>query len=174
MKKIISCLASALVIASFTQSCKKHAEEHGTNSIQTINATLDMNKTYQLDLGDIPNPNALKITQQAAHFSISQTEHSINSENVFYQYTPQLNYSGSDQVTIVVAKEKEHHGKCEHKDHPEYKEHHECNKGHHHEGCKHHHDDDDDDDNTTTYIIKFNVVNTTASPMLNNKAGISN
>lgn len=156
MKKSISFLTIALAGMLFITSCQKHHK--GTHATQTINATVEMNKPYQFDMGNVSKREAAKITEQAKHFTVSETSDVNGEGHTVYNYMPAMNYTGTDEVSITIAEG--HHGCANHDQNA-------CG-GNGGGGCKHHDDDDDDDDNTTTYIIKINVTRATtpANPLL--------
>ncbi|MBS1638246.1 MAG: hypothetical protein JST26_20200 [Bacteroidetes bacterium] len=156
MKKISFLFTAFVSAAVLFTACGKHHK--ATHSTQTVNATVDMNKSYQFDLGTVSKKESARITEQAQHFSVSQTASVDGTEHMVYNYTPATNYTGTDQVTIEIA---EGHHQCG--------EHHEHHGGNcqHSGSCHHHHDnDDDDDDNTTTYIININVVRAATTPVV--------
>lgn len=153
MKKSISFLTIALAGMLFITSCQKHHK--GTHATQTINATVEMNKAYQFDMGNVSKRETAKITEQARHFTLSETSDVNGEGHTVYNYLPAMNYTGTDEVSITIAEG--HHGCANHDQHA-------CGNN----NCQHHDDDDDDDDNSTTYIIKITVTrsNTPTTPVL--------
>lgn len=156
-------LSFTLLIAGslFVTSCNKHHK--GTHSVQTINATVEENKSYQFDLGTVGPRESAEISQQAQHYSFSEISDVNGKGHFVYNYMPAFDYTGSDQVSIAVGAG----------NHP----HHECGQQGHGGNCQHHgcQHSDDDDCNSTTYVIKINVTRT-ANPSTSTaaaKAGVN-
>lgn len=139
-------LSFSLLIAGslFVASCNKHHK--GTHSVQTINASVEENKSYQFDLGTLAPRESAEITQQAQHYNFSETSDVNGNGHFVYNYMPSLNYTGTDQVSITVGAGHHHHD-CGGQPHG--------GGGCQHSGCQH--GDDDDCGNSTTYIIKITV-----------------
>lgn len=164
MKTRISLFSMLIAGSLFVASCNKHHK--GTHSVQTINATVDMNKSYQFDLGSVGPRESAEISQQAQHYNFSETSDVNGKGHFVYNYMPALNYTGTDQVSITVGAG--HHHDCGAQGH---------NGGCQHSGCQHsgcQHSDDDDCGNSTTYVIKINVTRAANSAnTASAKAGIN-
>lgn len=145
MKTRISLFSMLIAGSLFIASCNKHHK--GTHSVQNIDATVDMNKSYQFDLGTAGPRESAEISQQAQHYNFSETSDVNGKGHFVYNYMPALNYTGTDQVSITVGAG--HHHDCGGQPHG--------GGGCQHSGCQH---GDDDDCNTTTYVIKINVMRT--------------
>lgn len=99
MKRGIFILAILLLILTSTQSCKKDI------SNVTIYATINVNETYQYDLGNFGDEEGATISSQAIHFQISKIEIDTNSySKYYYTYIPAQNYIGADEVEITSAR----------------------------------------------------------------------
>lgn len=107
MKKYISLGAFALILSLAFVSCKKHGEREAKTNYQTVEIVLDMNKSYQYSFG-VPS-SELTITKQSDAFLVSQLDEI--SETVLFNYMPQTNFVGTDEVQITLGKEEheEHH-----------------------------------------------------------------
>ncbi len=104
MQKSIILLALAILVSFGFQSCRKTAPPVVEPTTTNINAQLKENQTYQFTLPantTIVNgkQQSYNITAPASHSSISLITTDA-SGNMVYQYTPGLNYIGSDFVTI--------------------------------------------------------------------------
>ncbi len=153
MKKSIILLAAAVLGIAGLQSCKK--EHHPPVPVTTdLNITLKQNEAYTFTLPANPTPIPYKITSQAGHYSISEVSKDA-SGNTVYLYTPALNYTGTDKVSVADTKD----GGPDH-----------GNGG----GCGHHHgghegnDGDEDDVQPNIVNINFTIgtgttTNTTAT-----------
>jgi len=144
MKKTIILLAVAVLGIAGLPSCKK--EKQPQPPITTnLNITLKQNQAYTFTMPANGTPLPYKITSQAAHYSISTVGKDANGNEV-YQYTPELNYTGTDKVTINNLKEEG--GSC-------------GNGGPHPHGgpCGGHHGNDHDEDDIQPNIvnISFNI-----------------
>lgn len=153
--KIKLTLSALVLISSMAfHSCKKH--EHGKTSYQTIDVTLDMNRSYQYSFVS-HNPH-LSITKQSQSFLVSELDNVTDVP--LFNYTPKENFVGIDEVQITAYEEEseQHDGKGEH--HPQGN----CQNhgGKHHDKNKH-----DDDDDKTIYTFKITVKQTIAAPIVN-------
>lgn len=144
-------LASTVILSlglSF-QSCKKPEKPAGQTSVQTIDIVLDMNKSYQYSFGT-PDTD-LSITKQSQAFLVSELNE-VN-ETVLFNYMPETNFVGTDEVYVTLGKQEmkhpEKHGPknpIKHLIRP--KKHHQCNKP---------------NMDKTIYIFRFTVKETIAT-----------
>lgn len=142
MKTRFSFFSLIITVLLFMASCHKHRK--AVHATHIVNATVEMNKPYQFDLGTLSKRESASITEQAIHYTISETDH-ITDEHMVYNYMPAMNYTGQDEAVVTIAQGEHHCGE------------HEGGNGCGYGQCKHE-DDDDQDDNTTTYIIKITVM----------------
>jgi hypothetical protein len=158
MKKVILASISILALGLSFQSCKKHDMPEPETKYQTIEIVLDENKAYQYNFGT--PASELTITKQSSAFLISQLDEA--SETVLFNYMPQTNFVGTDEVQITLGDEKnEHH---EHGNHPP-KPH---LFGHKKHTCDKH------EEGKTVYIFKFTInkveaTETTSQVVVNEK-----
>lgn len=145
MKKAILASISILPLILSFQSCKKHQEHEGKTNYQTIEIVLDMNKSYQYNFGT--PESKLEITKQSDAFLVSELDKV--SETVLFNYMPQTNFIGTDEVQITLANEEreEHHRDGNHP--PRIPLGHLFNHKKHE--CEEHEED------KTVYIFKFTV-----------------
>ncbi len=141
-------------LATSFSSCRKHHKK-GTTTYQTIDITLDENKSYQYNFGT--EQKGLSITQQSKSFLVSEIDQ-IN-EASFFKYMPSLNFVGSDEVQVTMKSgdndgDDDHHDGEEHHGNCQNHEHHNCNNSGHHD-CDAH--------NKTIYTFKFTVNKVTAA-----------
>ncbi len=136
MKKITGSLIIAVALVVATQSCKK--EDRDASTTKEIAVSLKANESYSYQIpqtGDADD--VMQITKQADHSLISKISPVANSENTLFEYTPALDFTGSDEVQVTNV------------------ENHNGNSGHSHNGnCsggKGHHD------GTTTYVFKITI-----------------
>jgi hypothetical protein len=140
MKKSIVLLALLATTAAILPSCTKE-ENHKPPITTTVNKDIADNESFTFILPHNSSENLYKSVRQAQHASVSLV--SIDAAgNDIYQYTPALDYNGSDRV--VVANEEEHgQSKCgNHGGSGKCGGHHNCSKG-----------KDNDQDN----IVIFNI-----------------
>jgi hypothetical protein len=140
MKNWISLPALALMISVLTSCCKIHPPQDAS---QTITATINKNQSFQFDLGTVENTEGISIIRQASHYSISQIESGCFTSDMHYTYTPAKDFTGSDEVTITLADEKEHA----------------CNGHHSRSGLflSGHHDKAAHEKKVNTYIFKITI-----------------
>jgi hypothetical protein len=136
------------VVTSIT-SCRKE-EKYSPPVVQNITANLKVNESYTFTLPSTDSKHPYTITTAAQHSSISLLNKGGNGNDI-YQYTPALNYSGSDFVSI--ANFDNHQGPqgngCQNGGG--------CGHGGHHGGC------DDDDGQQNIVNITFNVGTSTTA-----------
>ena len=91
-------------LTTLTQSCKKSSTSEPI--IQTINADIKVNQSYQLDLGGFSVEEDAGISKQATHFLVSSVSKysSGNFANIIYKYTPAANFVGKDEVELTITK----------------------------------------------------------------------
>ncbi len=101
MKKISFFSAILLGILAL-QSCSKESVHNMTVAApdNTINATISLNKTYQL----IFNSGEVNISKQASHFKVSQVEPGIANGSIVYKYAPADDFIGVDEVVLSITK----------------------------------------------------------------------
>ncbi len=104
MKKSILILIVAFGLTSFFQSCKKDSTIASDKN--KINVSLKVNQSYQYDLGGFGIEEGAGIATQASHFlvSIAYRDTSGMTPNIFYKYTPQANFVGTDSVILKSAR----------------------------------------------------------------------
>ncbi len=107
MKKSLIILIAFICFLFLNSSCEK--EEADVNVIVAVTLTPNQAYTYQIPkLGD--EDEQVQITKDAAHALISRISPVANSNTTLFEYTPALNYTGSDEV-VVSAVEKGRRGK---------------------------------------------------------------
>jgi len=132
MKKITILLLLIAPLALTISSCRKE----GKTVTKTINVQLNANESYSNRIPPGDADDMMQITSQAQHYSVSNVSFDPASGNSMFQYTPALNYTGTDEVDITNA-EGDHHGNG--------------HAGGGNCGGGHHHDDQ------TIYIYKINI-----------------
>ena len=143
MKKLIIVLVVAVLGIAGLQSCKKE-HNHQPPTVTNLNVTLKQNETYTFTLPANTTPKPYRITSQAGHYTVSLASKDA-SGNETYQYTPALNYTGTDKVTVEDTKAEG----CNGGNPPPPQNGGSCSGGHH----GHCGDDGDEDD------VKANIVN---------------
>ena len=101
MKKSIVLAALALIAIAGFQSCKKEKEPKQPQ-ITNVSITLKQNEAYTFTLPANTVKAPYKISSDASHSSVSLVSKDA-SGNAVYQYTPALNYTGTDNVTVSNA-----------------------------------------------------------------------
>jgi len=146
MKNTLSLLAFALATVLLLPACKKAETAPIT---KTINVSLHKNQSYTYSMpaqGDADD--VMSITQQAQHYSVSTITYTDNKTATPFNYTPALDYVGTDEVHVSITEGAHHEGS---------ESHHEGGAGHHdghHEGGDHgqcHHSEEPE----TNYIFKI-------------------
>lgn len=94
---------SAIFVFSIglSMSCEKNSptgESEITNQI--ITKTISENQSYQYDLGNFGDEEGVSITKQAIHFSKSELVRDVNTAKIIYNYTPNIDFIGSDEIEI--------------------------------------------------------------------------
>ena len=120
------------------QSCQK-AERVAALVEKTVNATLKVNESYTFTLPSNQSDDPYQITTQASHSSISELGKNTAGDMV-YNYTPALDFAGTDMVVITTVEET-HTGTCGNHDGHHDGEHHDDGDSTHVDG--EHHDDGD-------------------------------
>lgn len=97
--------ALCLFMGGLITSCEKNSptEENGVTN-QIINKTISKNQTFQYDLGNFGDEEGASITKQANHFSTSELVRNINTVKIIYNYTPTLDFVGTDEIQIRSAR----------------------------------------------------------------------
>ena len=122
-KKLILMLSISGLILVGTQSCRKKEGPPKPAIQETINVQLKVNEVYTFVLPENKRDDDYQISTNAAHAKISQLGKDA-SGNQIYQYTPVLDFAGTDQVIVSNDEElREHH------DHQGPPPHGGCNKG---------------------------------------------
>ena len=103
MKKMTLLFAAASVAMIGMQSCKKE-QNHKPPINESFDIQLKANEVYTFSLPKNKRDDAYEITTQSAHFSISEVGKDV-SGNRIYQYTPSLNYTGTDMVVVANVEE---------------------------------------------------------------------
>ena len=100
MKKSIIHLLIALFAITGFQSCKKDDVTVTTKTTVTdLAITLNQNESYQFILPANTTKQPYQITTAASNSSISLVNVDANG-NELYSYTPALDYTGTDKVTV--------------------------------------------------------------------------
>jgi hypothetical protein len=120
----------------FIASCEKKEDHEPVQNSKVIHVDLKQNEnySYQIPAGD--DADAMLISEQAQHALISKITPDA-AHNTLFEYTPSLNYTGSDEVRIATM-DGEYH---ENNDH-----------GHHHGNCQ-----GGKDLSEAGYIFKINI-----------------
>ena len=104
MKKLIftTLLGFGYMIAM--QSCQKEVIQNEIIKELTIDTTISVNSTFNLDLSGVYDPSkVVNIIQQAQHFSISRIDTVEDTNYPYYTYTSSLQSSGSDKIVLSVS-----------------------------------------------------------------------
>ena len=147
MKKMTLLLATASFAVIGMQSCKKEENDHKSPISETINVQLKANEAYTFTLPKNKRDDEYEITTHPSHSIISEVGRDASGSRI-YQYTPSLNYVGTDQVVVANPQEGEqdHDGNG-----PKPKHHHLLPPPHgHHGGC-----DGGEEDH---YIVTINFI----------------
>jgi hypothetical protein len=100
MKKITVILALMSTVLFLAPSCKKCDRDQQNQALtQTVTASINENTSYTFEVPASNNHNPFQIATQATNFKVSQIATTATG-SVVYQYTPTLNYVGSDQVIL--------------------------------------------------------------------------
>lgn len=144
MKNLTLLFTIALTISLFTSSCKKEDDKQNN---QVINVTINENANYTYTVPSTSQGGNYSISQQASHYLASTIANVSGTTSMTYNYTPALNYVGSD-VVVLSSSDSHHGGGCQHNQGGN------CN----HQGghCDHH-----DSDDNSTITININVVSST-------------
>jgi len=98
MKKFNFLALASLIVLTLSYSCRK--EHEGVTITKVINVSINANENYTYDIphaGDADD--VMQISKQAAHFLTSKLT-TASGGNALFEYTPQLNYSGTDEVVV--------------------------------------------------------------------------
>jgi hypothetical protein len=107
MKKTALILLSSIVLL-VSASCKK-TEVDVQPVTTTVSALLKTSETYTYTLPQNVSDDAFQITAPAGHSSMSQLTTNATG-NLVYQYTPAVDFTGTDNVVISTVEE-EHNDK---------------------------------------------------------------
>ncbi|HNF23823.1 MAG TPA: hypothetical protein PKV80_05115 [Leptospiraceae bacterium] len=69
---------------------------------KTVSVRILQNQKYTYDLGMFGDEEGASIQKQASHFSISEIER--EPEKAKYYYTPEKDFTGTDEVEIVIER----------------------------------------------------------------------
>ena len=111
MRKLFYFSAVLVGILSFQSCSKESASEmvQATPPANIINATIALNKTYQLTF----NSGDVNISKQASHFKVSQVEPGAENGSLVYKYAPAADYLGADEVVLSITQSyKTENGGC--------------------------------------------------------------
>jgi len=126
MKNIRNLIPVVIFVSFLCFSCEKD----GTSVTKVINVQLSSNESYSHAVPKGDDDDVMQFTKQADHSLKSEISPSGN--NVIFNYTPALDFTGTDEVKISNVEE--HHGNA-------------------HGGCSGHHHDDN-----VTYDFKISVI----------------
>lgn len=116
-KSIINLLIVFIAITSF-QSCKKEeATVTEKTTVTDLSITLKQNESYQFTLPANLAQREYQITFAAKNASISLVEQDASGNSV-YQYTPALDFVGTDNVTVENTMNTDCQEKTGNKPHP--------------------------------------------------------
>ena len=101
MKKLFSVFTMLFSLSFLAQSCQKTVENDNNNK-ETTTPTIKKNQSFQYEFGLIGLEDRLSISEQAKHFEISSLKRD-NKGKMIYNYTPNLNYVGTDDVEITLS-----------------------------------------------------------------------
>lgn len=101
MKALLFSVVCYLLVA--LTACRKEVPVKITKD--TIEVTLNLNETYNFDLGYPCVECGTRINKQASHYSVSRISLKPDTLDLhfFYEYTPALNYTGTDEVEIELS-----------------------------------------------------------------------
>jgi hypothetical protein len=100
MKKSIIHLVIVLMAITSFQACKKEDAAVTENTTVTdLSITLEQNESYQFTLPANTAKKQYQITTTAKNASISLIAEDANGNSI-YQYTPTLDFVGTDNVTV--------------------------------------------------------------------------
>lgn len=110
MKKI-SVLLLFATIMFIAASCEKE----GATITKTVNVEINSNAAYSYTVphaGDADD--AMQITQQAMHSSVSKITPDASTGDALFEYVPATNFSGTDEVQVSNVEEHHNgnHGNC--------------------------------------------------------------
>lgn len=69
---------------------------------KTVSVRILQNQKYTYDLGMFGDEEGASIQKQASHFSISEIER--EPEKAKYYYTPEKDFTGTDEVEIIIER----------------------------------------------------------------------
>jgi hypothetical protein len=105
MGKLYSLPLMLLSMVVLFLSCSKQSQEDEVMVTppagQVINATIELNKTYELNLKDYEQAD---IYTQAVHFLVSRTEGNKANSSFVYKYAPAADFIGTDQVVLKTVR----------------------------------------------------------------------
>lgn len=109
MKKLMLMLSVVVLTTFALTSCGRPDEKPAIE--KTINVQLETNEPYTFVLPQNIRNDEYQFTSQASHYSISVLGANSVGQNI-YQYTPETNYTGTDQVTVSNESIEEITGPC--------------------------------------------------------------
>jgi hypothetical protein len=104
MKKLVLILSVAGMVTFALTSCNRDHDQEAAIE-QTLQVELAQNQSYTYSLPENLRKDAYEFTTQASHYSVS-TLGKNSAGNQIYQYTPALDYVGTDQVVVSNDHEK--------------------------------------------------------------------
>jgi len=96
MKKLF--LLFILITFLISTSCSN--DDDANPEVTILNITISNTETYSYNLGVFGDEEGAGINIQAEHFEISETNRNPETEEINYNYKPEINYKGSDFVEI--------------------------------------------------------------------------
>jgi hypothetical protein len=137
-------LPAVIAAFFFITSCEKEKDKQATVISKVINVDLNENQSYSYNIapsGD--QDDVMEISLQSNHFITSKIT-TDDLRNTLFEYTPALNYSGTDEIHVTTMEG----------------QHHDVNPGQHGGMCQGH-NNGHGDETETNYIFKINIVKTT-------------
>lgn len=71
---------------------------------QVVNVTMRANETYSYSLGSFGDEEGASIVRQAKHYQTSRLYRNTDFSNVTYEYKPEQDYTGTDEVELRSEK----------------------------------------------------------------------
>ena len=86
------------------QSCQKEVIQSEVIKELTIDTTISINSTFNLDLSAVYDPSkVVTIIQQAQHYTVSRIDTVEDTMSPYYTYTSSLQSGGTDKVILSVS-----------------------------------------------------------------------
>lgn len=104
MKKLILTTLLGVGYMVVMQSCQKEVIQSEIIKELTIDTTISVNSTFNLDLSGVYDPSkVVNIIQQAQHFTVSMIDTVEDTNYPYYTYSSSLQRSGTDKVVLSVS-----------------------------------------------------------------------